>query len=518
MGLALAIEIGRRQLRAVLADRGRGSIAIARTLVESIPSSVDPDDAEAVGRWVGECLSSAKLPKSKAIIAVARTQVGLKRLTLPTTEASELPEMTRLALQRELPFDAEDAVIDFLPMSVEESSTTVLAVAIPGAMIEHTRKLAKAAGLGVERITLRSLGTAAVIASSAEDSDRCALSVDITTDGLEYNVVSGDAVVFSRAADLPEVDESHLAAAVITETRRTWMSYRIAHASTDVGGVFILGGNGIGDDAQQPIADMLNVPARHLSSHPMIDQNGHAMHDLWPLAGLLLRPSLGLETIDFLHPRKAPDINARRRQLMLACVGALAILSFGLWSVGNRNLKDLRHEVASLKEKRDSMRDAYNETSRLRYQLEHVRRWEDVGVGWLDHLAFLTEFSPDPEKVLFDSWDGRLDFGGVRFSRPRNGEPGAWSIDKSIRITLEGEAADRPTADAFRTALVNDPVYIQRSNGAESVGGKRLPIPFSYTLHTRADKPMTAQKDEQETDQPAPGRDEAIASRTGGGQ
>ena len=45
---------------------------------------------------------------------VSREHVAVKRLTLPTIEVQELPEMTRLALHRDLPFDPQEAVIDFV--------------------------------------------------------------------------------------------------------------------------------------------------------------------------------------------------------------------------------------------------------------------------------------------------------------------------------------------------------------------------------------------------------------------
>ena len=111
---AIAIDIGRHRLRAVLASQQRNTIRIQRVLVENVPDELDSDDAESLGRWVGDCLKTARFPRENAVFALAREHVGLKRMMLPSTDDAELPQMTRLALQRELPFNAENAVIDGL--------------------------------------------------------------------------------------------------------------------------------------------------------------------------------------------------------------------------------------------------------------------------------------------------------------------------------------------------------------------------------------------------------------------
>jgi len=51
-------------------------------------------------------------------------------------------------------------------------------------------------------------------------------------------------------------------------------------------------------------------------------------------------------------------------------------------------------------------------------------------------------------------------------------------------FTLDGEAADRATADGLRDALVKDKGYALSSAGADARGGRRLPYPFAYTLRT----------------------------------
>ena len=177
---ALAIEIGPRRIRALLAGRERERLVVKRVLVEDVPGDVHVDDPAAFGAWIGAALRGAGLDRRRAAVAISREHVGLKRLTLPTLDRGELPDMTRLALRRELPFDAEHAVIDFVPVDRDDTRTTVVAVAVPAEVLERTRAVVAAAGLTIDRIGLRALGSLALLRSVPTGGDACVLAVDVT--------------------------------------------------------------------------------------------------------------------------------------------------------------------------------------------------------------------------------------------------------------------------------------------------------------------------------------------------
>jgi Tfp pilus assembly PilM family ATPase len=334
---SIAIEIGRRRLRVVAASREQDFVAVRGSLVCDVPESVAIDDPAALGAWIRQELDHAKFPTGRATVALAREHVGLKRITLPTLDPNELPDMTRLALQREMPFDAEQAVIDYVPLSRDESSTTVLAVAAPASLLAEAREVAKAAGVGVDRIALRVMGSAALL-RSGETNGRCTLAVDITGNSVEFCVLDGGAIRFSRAADIPrpesggELDPAAIAEAVITETRRTWMSYRIVEASGDVERVVLMGDARVTEAIGPPIAEILGAETTVLDRHPRIDAGRVPIDRVWPLTGLLLESTLGDETIDFLRPRQPVDTHARTRRRAVMAAGALVVLVLGAWN------------------------------------------------------------------------------------------------------------------------------------------------------------------------------------------
>ncbi len=561
---AVAIDLGRRRLRAVQAGVARGRLLVRRTLVLDTPADLNPDDPKAVGDWVGNALREAGIPRGPAVIAIGREHVGLKRITLPTTDPDELPDMTRLALQRELPFDAESAVIDFVPVEQGESSTTVLAVAAPRRLIDHTVQWAAEAGLKIERIALRTTGCAALLKSMGDSrstiddspvrskkanmsvvmvqdvggapeteadqpaapvqssivnrqSTMALLGIDVVGEGVEFCVVADGSIRFSRAAEVPAPqDQLAMADAVVTEARRTWMSYRAADDGSAAG---VAGGSGAGDGgaiasayimgdrrvaeyAAGPLGQMLKIPVQVLREHPRVDSDGDArdrasgpaMDRVWPLAGMLLEGELRIDRIDFLQPRRAPDVAARTRQRRLLAAAALVVVRGGLWTAMRFDLRSLRDDVDRLAAQAKANIDDYDRANRDRYKLTHLKQWDSISVDWLEHAKFLAEVAPPPEKIVLDSWSGALDFRGVTFDS-RNAR---WAADHQTTIVIEGEARDRATADGFRESLTQNTIYTTSTTGADTRGGKRMPFGFTYRLRTRAPAPAGENGEQQQ--------------------
>lgn len=479
-----------------------------------------------------------------ATISIGREHVGLKRITLPTTDAAELPEMTRLAMQRELPFDAESAIIDFTPVERHETSTTVLAVAVPRSRIEAMQAIAETAGLKVRRIALRTMGAAALMNTlvetqsagvRVEDVGRvrddagatgsgagspptavappATLAVDVVGEGVEFCVMCEGSIRFSRAAEVPAPqDELAMAEAVVTEARRTWMSYRVGDESGGIGEAVIMGDRRVAEYAAGPVGEMLKMPVRVLREHPRVDSTAHVvmrgdsregpknddvdLARVWPLVGLLLEEESRGERIDFLHPRKAPDVGARARQRRLLAAAAVVIIGGAAFTFMRQDLQSLRARAQSLVKQRDQGGSAYARAFRDTYKLEHLKQWSGVHVDWLDHAMFLAQVAPPPTQIVLDSWSGTLNFPGVTFD-PKSFK---WGAEHQATIVIDGEARNRATADAFREALIQNPIYAASTTGADARGGKRMPFGFTYRLRTRAATPEETGREAQRGD------------------
>jgi hypothetical protein len=206
------------------------------------------------------------------------------------------------------------------------------------------------------------------------------------------------------------------------------------------------------------------------------------MDRFWPLAGLLLELAMQKDLIDFNRPRQAPDLAARTRiRRMLAA--AAVLLGVGiLWTLARMDLQNLRHSAEMLADRQSSEVKDFARHWRDKYKLEHLKKWESIGVDWLQHASYLTTIAPAPGQVVLDEWNGSLQTSGVRYDKKSD----KWSADEEMTIVLDGEALNRETADAFRENLVQTTVYTTSSTGADKLGGKRLPYGFMYRLRTKA--------------------------------
>ncbi len=493
----IALDITRTRVRALLGRRDGRLLKVQRVCVTDVPDDLDASDAEAMGKWVSQQLRDAGFPRARTTIALARQHVGLKRLTLPTTDPAELPQMTRLAMQRQLPFDAETAAIDFLPVAATETSTTVLAVAVPQDILDQALRIAKAARLPVDRVSLRGMGSALLLKHLGEKTHQSILAVDVLNDAIEFCVIDEGTVRFSRSAELARQDDgTFLPDAVITETRRTWMSYRIGEDSSDVRHVVIVGDAALGEKVAEPLSKMLKVDAEVLEHHPLVKTNGHEMTRVWPLAGLLLESSHGGETIDFANPRKEPDVAAAKRKRVFFAASLALLVVMGTWTLGKRDLDALERRADEMESRLAQLLPERARYERDNFKRVHIELWKSTKPDWLEHLAFLTTLKPDAERVVLDGWNANASISNVEFNR-RSRE---WSAPGQFNIVINGEAIDRATADMLRDGLVRTAVYATSSTGADTAGGRRLPYGFTYRLTTADSVPIDGEDDDESRD------------------
>ncbi|TDJ58837.1 MAG: hypothetical protein E2O40_00980 [Planctomycetota bacterium] len=488
----IAIDIGRRRLRALEAYVDRGRLTVRRVLVQPLPETIDADDPVELGTWVGKTLREAGLARTHATIAISREHVVLKRLTLPSIEDHELPDMTRLALQRDLPFEPNGAVIDFACLRRTQTSTTVIAAAAPEAVLANVRDAAGAAGITVDRMSLRTLGTAALVATNAtEGAESGVLAVDISGDRVEFSVIVDGTIRFSRAGEIPPGDDPQaIADAVVTEARRTWMSYRSVEDAEDVQRAVFFGNHQVCELAAKSIGEILKINTEVFDRHIRVDTSGAEpqMGPVWPLAGLLLAPMLDRDLIDFLHPRKTPDLGSRKRQIVLGVVGLVLVLVCAGFTWAKIDLADRRASLGILQSRKNALLPQYQRYGRDFYKLAHLELWESADADWLEHLSYVATLTPPSDRVVLDSWTGTVVFSGVKFDKKTK----KFSAPKEIRIVVEGEASDRVTADAFRGTLVETESYDISTAGPDAETGRRLPWAFQYNLRTRDATPGQA--------------------------
>ncbi len=505
----IAIQLGRRSVQmAVLRPGTFGSVA-ASAITRPLPEGTDPGDAKAVGAVVASILEETGSRGASAVFALPRSLASTKRFELPSRDPAELPEMVRLAMQRDLPIDSATAEIDFVATGTSERGSRIFAVAVPGSVVRFQREVAAAAGLDLEAISLRCLGTSYLagrldpetitrsegseesvaspsptVGDPAAEGPSSLLAVDIGSEDLELSFVGEGVLRFARGVELQAADSSLLLAETISsETRRTWLSYRISQGDEAVVAAVVLGGSDAARLAAPQLAAATGLPSRLLRQHPDVRTVDEGVAAAWPLVGLLLERRKSRGGLDLAHPKRPPDLAKRRRVRALAQVSLVLVAGFGGWTVGRGELAASEARASELEGDARKALSEFLELKRERLRLGHLEAWRSVQPGWLDHAlavdAMLASVDAGDGKPLLDTMQGSLDAGTIRYARN-----GTFEVDPQIRIVLEGESADRSTGDALRDFIVADDRYQLRSTGADAAGGKRLPIPFSFQLRT----------------------------------
>lgn len=469
----LAVDLGRGVLRAVRIRRGRQTKVMA-TLFEHQPESVSRDDSQATGRWLREALQRGGLGSGAAVFALDRDIVSIKRLELPTTDKDELPDMVRISIERDLPIDAEDAVIDFMIIEQSEGNTIVQAVAVPRREVEWIQEVAQAADLTVASITLRCLGAASLAETVLQGEDGV-LVVDVTGDGLEIALSRHGELLYSRGVSMVGQRGSPPSAEQLTiEARRSWLSYRVSRGESEAPQVIVLGG-AKSESLVERIAEETGLSVQPFEAGGAFVPAKN-MTGAWPLVGLL-SSSGTMEPINLAAPRKAPDRAARTRQRILVLVGCMIVMAGIGWSIGNAQFQGVQATAEDLKGKANGALLEHLRFMRDELRAAHLEEWRSVRPDWLEHLRAVTSPQLGEKTVVLEL------FGGSILAEPTTySASGKWDTVASTRISMEGYAETSDIAFQVREELVGDPRYILRTTGADAQGNGKKGFPFRFAI------------------------------------
>lgn len=414
MANLIGLEWDDREAR-VVAGATRGShLVVEHAFSISWPAPADggkptaPPAAE-IGRRLGEELTARKIPRGEALVALSRTLLELKPLTLPPVPDEELPDMVKLQSQREFTNLHEGSLIDFIPLSGSATEPRgVLAAAVPPELVKQVRQVCDAAGLKLERLTLRPCGAAALLNRAHPKSERIKLLVDLMWDDADLTVLVGDQVAYLRTVRLPvDATTGDVARPLVSEIRRTMAAAQNQLGSQRVEAVYFCG-----DQRQAAVAEALGKsleqPVRAFDPFQGLELGG-ALRSAGiveasrfaPLLGTLSEEAAGARpALDFLHPRRRPAQKSRTeraRPLALAAGAVFAVAAlFFYWQLAGLDTQ--------IEEKRLALTAAKQEAEKfdkIRRQYESLKTWQDSDIVWLDELASISRQATPPQAVMF---------------------------------------------------------------------------------------------------------------------
>lgn len=503
----VAISIDQERLLAVLVDFTGAKPRVHAWVDSPFPAGITASDTTGLGQWLRrelrdkDMLSAAKRPG--IAFAVSRSDVVLKRLVLPaTTRPAELPGVIRLQMLRQATVAGEELVIDFA--SIESSTgravggeATHLAGAVSAERMNWRRAVCKAAGIRLAAVPLASAGYAALFRPSALRLGGATIGVAIGGTATEFVVLEEGVLAFARvvpglgaAADDQDIDR--LASRISVEAKRTWMAHRAAPQALPIETVCVLGTDELARVAATSCGASLEVPASNL---PVDLPAAEGTDSGWtarmaPLLGSLIDLASPQASIDFAHPREAPDAAAAMRQRLLVAAFVTLAVGGSLATFARMNLARRDRELAELKTRWAQQSSEHAALIGQRARVQHLDRFRSDQLDWLAHLDALTAQLPPPEALRLDSVVMSTN-SQVLYAKPRGDSTYAdrnWTSRTSGVLTLSGSMASREVADGLRSILLTDSRYELESIGAD------VPNRFEFRLRTSPQAAATATK------------------------
>ncbi len=411
------------QLLAIEWDSGQARLAVAsmrgnRVLIEhafAVPLRVAGPEGELTevepGPQIAAALAQHGVGKIDTLVAVGRSSIELRHLTLPAVPDEELPGAVRFEAMREFNELEDDWSLDFIPIGeTGQAQRSVLAAAISPELIEQIRRTCQAAGLRAKRLVLRPCAVASLYnrAQLATPAGMCLL-VDLLGDEADLTVVFGRQVVFLRTARLsgdPLESQEH-AQSLIAELRRTIAAAQNQLVGQQVESIVLLGVGAEHNALAAALQTALDRPTTLFDPFAGLEL-GSAVREALPKRAEQFAPLLGMlvaeleqtgQAIDFLHPRQPPTPPDRRKPWIIAGA-AVALLAMVFLGWQRLQVYWLTAEIQGLEAQLQQLNSQLAEAEQREAKVAEIEKWLATDVAWLDELAYLSRNMPPAKQAM----------------------------------------------------------------------------------------------------------------------
>ncbi|MEE8451609.1 MAG: hypothetical protein V3R99_06825 [Thermoguttaceae bacterium] len=415
----LALEWNSDEARLVVASTRGSQVHVEHAFSVALDSRQPGEDAEEadVGGKIAAALAARGLGRIDTLVAVGRTSIELRQLSLPPAPDDELPDMVRFQAMREFNELDDSWLLDFVPTDdPEDGPRSVLAAAVGPQLVDQIRRTCEAANLKAQRLILRPCAAASLLNRSSPDSPspdsregKLRLLVDLLSDEADLTVMSGRKVVFLRTTRLggDPLTESDQAAALLGEIRRTMAAAQNQLAGRRVESIVLCGSGEQHAALALSIENGLSTPTTLFDPFSGLNLSRELRKRLPDHPGRFA-PLLGMaaaeleqtpHAIDFLHPRRRPEaVGQQKKYVMIGlAVGLLVAAYFGYRSLDRSWLLDDINKYTADSEKLDEGVDRANAAKKAAAEIE---KWTATDVVWLDELRRLSKDFPAADQAM----------------------------------------------------------------------------------------------------------------------
>jgi Tfp pilus assembly PilM family ATPase len=465
------IVVGRTKGKELVVEQA-STVALAR-------SGTGSDEGE-MGPQLASAVSQLQLGRGDVLVSVGRANIELRRMQLPPAPDEELPDLVRFQAMRQFTTIGDDWPLDFVPLTTGPQGVEVLAAAIAPATVEQIRSACEVCELTPSRLVLRPFAAASLLMADGNLDSRYRLVVDVLATEADL-FVFGDSVAFMRTVRLPHSEPGSTAqvTALLGEIRRTIPAAQSQMGGKRIEAVVVFGDEASHQELRTAVANQLSLPvetlnpfarvqcSRDLAENPPTNPGRYA-----PLLGMLLDEAGATpHTIDFLHPRKRPEVKSQRERYLAyvtAAVAALCLLAVGIkWYLNGKD-----QQILQLTEEINASKDLVDESKKRQQQLVQLDQFQQGNIPWLHELERLSLHMPGPEDSLLTVFSGAVQ---------NNGEG---------RVTLEGMARLPQHVAALEENLRDDNHRIIGRSASQDLARSDFPWRFNETLVIKQQDPQ----------------------------
>ena len=409
----LALEWNETEARVAVAASRAGRVAFEHAFtVDLRPGQSDAEAPEVdAGERIAAALAARRITRVGALVAVGRSDVELRRLSLPPAPDDELPELVGFQAMREFNVLGDDWPLDFLSIDEDpQQPRNVLAAAINPELVEKIRGTCQAAGVKPSRLVLRPCAAASLVCRQQPPKPgQVRLLVDLLADEADLTVMVAENVVFLRRARLhgDPVTSAEASESLVAEVRRTMVASQNQLRGERVESVLLCGSGEQYTTLVESIREQIPAPLELFDPFGELGLEGDLRRNLpdhpgrfAPLLGVLWDELDGTpHAFDFLHPRRRAEPPSRRNTYALGGLAAAALVVL-LLGYGWLQSYLLKAEIARLEKDSNSLDRQVEQATETQQACDDIEQWMSTNVVWLDELRWLSEKFPDAQDAM----------------------------------------------------------------------------------------------------------------------
>ena len=304
-----------------------------------ISRATDQSETEAVRKAVGRVLSEADRAPDRIVAALDGEAASLRLLDLPLGVEKKIAEVLPGELEAVLPFDIDEAVVDFQVVGRDDTTIQLMAVAAPRDNVAARLRQLQEVGADPRELAVGAAvfdGLGGLIGESLEG--RTVLIIDVGAHATDFAVLTNGRCTFARTVsggvDLVESGKRGLLGSALQRTLATYRAQRAEDPSL----ILLSGETAPMESARQWLSEQLGIEC---GTVPLPSASG-ADEDTLPkfakaaaLASRAItrRKQLDLRQGEFASKAAAGELR-RHLRLIAVCVAAV-LLSF-IVSLGAR--------------------------------------------------------------------------------------------------------------------------------------------------------------------------------------